>query len=223
MPRFRSFDGLSISYLDEGEGPALLLLHGFGSDAERDFGDRGGSSLIEQIASTRRVLAPDLRGHGASDGPIQPAAYAARAMARDLSALMDELDLKSATVVGNSLGAYTAVEFALRDSRVKALCLSGVGPLTAEDVDPWRADELARRGADDPLSAWLQGAVLPQLCVGEFPSVRCPVLVIDAVSDPLDGASFAAGFPHGRLVSIPGDHASVLDQPEWRVAVLSSV
>ena len=92
MQSFTTFDGRSLAFLDVGSGPAVVLLHGSGSKAEGCFGPRDRhEGLIAPLSSTHRVLGLDARGHGASDKPLEPAAYAARAMARDVSALLDHL------------------------------------------------------------------------------------------------------------------------------------
>jgi pimeloyl-ACP methyl ester carboxylesterase len=154
-----SFDGTRIAYHDEGEGPVVVLLHGFAVDGLGQFGhiDRlrpafeaartwfreamgveppladppaeGRPGLIARLrAAGARVLAPDLRGFGASDKPHDPAAYARSALARDVLALADHLSLDAVDVLGFSMGAVTAAKLlALGDPRVKSAVLAGVG------------------------------------------------------------------------------------------------
>ena len=230
MPAFTSFDGTSLHYTEVGVGPLVVLLHGFLCSADIDFGRRG---LLDRFAAAdRRVVALDARGHGRSDKPQSPAAYGARAMAREVEALLDFLRADRADLVGYSLGAFTAVEVALRDPRVRGLCLGGIGGAEL-DVDRLRAeadglvaeeapaDSWFREAADlldadrGACAAWLRGARLPQLTAERFPSIPGPVLVLNGADDQLDPVEFAARFPSGTAATVPGDHGGVLDAPEY--------
>jgi pimeloyl-ACP methyl ester carboxylesterase len=106
-----------ISTLTMGQGPDVLLLHGLGSTR---------ASLFETAAtlSTRyRVHAPDLPGFGSSCKPAF-GAYNASWFAEIMLAMLDELDIATAHVVGNSLGGRIAIEMGLRaPERISALGL----------------------------------------------------------------------------------------------------
>src|SRR3954454_4741957 len=96
--------------------PPLLLLHGLGV---------AGSvwvSFARRLAPHYAAIAPDLRGHGASDQP--PEGYAPNAYARDLAALANALHLTALPVLGHSLGALVALALAdRRPDLVSALVL----------------------------------------------------------------------------------------------------
>ena len=85
-----------------GSGRPLLLVHGFGG-AKEDFADH-----LEALAPGRRVIAPDLRGHGSSAKPEDPAAYSLDIMAADLIGLADTLGLDSFDLLGHSMGGMLA-------------------------------------------------------------------------------------------------------------------
>jgi pimeloyl-ACP methyl ester carboxylesterase len=106
-----------VSTMTMGHGPDVLLLHGLG-------GTR--ASLFETAAAlstTYRVHAPDLPGFGSSSKPAR-AAYNARWFPEVMLGMMDELDIRSAHLVGNSMGGRVAIEIALqRPERVRALAL----------------------------------------------------------------------------------------------------
>ena len=230
MPAFTSFDGVRLHFSDEGSGDVVVLLHGFLCSGEIDFGRRG---LIERFAACgRRVVALDARGHGASDKPHAPHSYGARAMARDVSALIDHLGVEHVDVLGYSLGAFTAVEAALRDARIRRLCLGGIGgaPLDVERLraeaegleaevapaDSWFREAADELGADRAAcAAWLRGARLPQLTATSFPSIQSSVLVINGAEDQLDPVEFAGRFPLGTAATVPGNHGAALDAPEY--------
>ena len=139
MNIFTTFDGIQIAYHDEGKGPAVILVHGFGVDGLGQFGDferirpilekrqemfrevfggspprpnppvEGRAGLVRALRAVgARTIVPDMRGFGASDKPTEKAAYADSALARDVLALIDHLDLDAVDVIGFSMGSGTA-------------------------------------------------------------------------------------------------------------------
>lgn len=112
-------DGVTLAGEQAGEGPAIVLLHGL--TATRRYVVMG-SRLLERSAN--RVIAYDARGHGRSSPAPAPEAYGYRWLVEDLRTLMEELQIKRAVLAGASMGAHTAVRFALEHpDRVVALCL----------------------------------------------------------------------------------------------------
>ena len=89
MPSFKS-DGLKISYDDVGEGDPILLLHGFAADLLSNWKLTGWYRLLTR--SGFRVIAADARGHGRSDKPTEPEAYAPDGIAGDTVRLLDHLE-----------------------------------------------------------------------------------------------------------------------------------
>ena len=146
MATFTTFDGISLTYVIEGEGlpgePPVVLLHGFTSSIEGNWKRPGiWQSLLD---AGRVVIGMDARGHGQSDKPHEPAAYENSAMVRDVGALFDHLRLTSADLVGYSMGAATAIRFAAADRRVRRLVLGGIGG----DPGEWRAPEVLAERAE---------------------------------------------------------------------------
>lgn len=96
--------GVDMAYVEiAGEGPALVLVHGF-TDTSRSF------SLMAPYLTGRRLIIPDLRGHGASPagtGGLSPADFAA-----DIAGLIRALRLERPVLVGHSLGSMVAIETA---------------------------------------------------------------------------------------------------------------
>ena len=102
----------------DGEGPAVVGLHGL--TATRRYVLMG-SRLLER--SGRRVVLYDARGHGSSS-PARDGDYAYGAQAGDLEAVIDALGIERALLVGASMGAHTAIAFALEHpERVAALAI----------------------------------------------------------------------------------------------------
>jgi pimeloyl-ACP methyl ester carboxylesterase len=134
MPRVE-VNGLAIAYERFGEGPPLVLLHGLAC------GQRMWRRQVAALAQRYQVIVYDMRGHGASDAPDDPAQYSAEHLARDFIALLDALGIAKAHVVGFSLGGGPALALALRHpQRVGALVLAGVG---SGAENPWISERLA--------------------------------------------------------------------------------
>lgn len=112
------FTGHGFYYESRGSGHPVILLHGFSLDS------RMWDTQVGALASRYRVIRYDLRGHGKTTAPIT-VPFAAH---EDLRDLMDDLGIRRATVVGLSMGARVAVDFALvYPERVAGLVLAGPG------------------------------------------------------------------------------------------------
>ena len=102
MPTFLS-NTEEIDYIVEGDGPPILLLHGFGSSIDGNWRKTG---VIETLTgSGRQVVALDFRGHGHSSKPHSVDAYAETAMEDDVEDLLDYLEIADVNMMGYSMGA----------------------------------------------------------------------------------------------------------------------
>jgi len=114
---------LNFALLDEGEGDPVLLLHGF-----PDSHTVWRKQLPALLGAGYRVIAPDLRGFGASAKPLEVEAYAIPNLIGDVAGIMDALELATAHVVGHDWGAALAWGFAaFMPARVKDLVALSVG------------------------------------------------------------------------------------------------
>jgi len=94
-----------LYYTEQGSGPPLLLVHGLMVTGEMF------QPVIQHLATQHRLIIPDLRGHGRSQGFPPP--YTAAQLASDLSHLLDHLNIESAAVFGYSQGGAIAQQFVL--------------------------------------------------------------------------------------------------------------
>ena len=124
-------DGLEIVVEELGEGPPIVFAHGL-------TGNRlGVLSQLGPLADRHRVVAYDQRGHGASARVIDPDLYHADRMAEDMTAVLDALGIERAVVGGESMGAATAMLFALaHPERVRALLITA--PAFGDRPNPQR-------------------------------------------------------------------------------------
>lgn len=126
-PATARINGITMAYTDQGEGPALLLLHGHAYD--RSMWDR----QVEVFSGRGwRVIAPDLRGFGASE--VTEGIVYTEEFADDMAALLDHLGVREAVVVGFSMAGQIAMELLHRHpGRVRALVINDTVP-EAEDT-----------------------------------------------------------------------------------------
>lgn len=104
MPKVK-VNQIEIDYEDVGEGDVLLFLHGLGS-TKKDW-----EKQVPFFSKKYRVISLDLRGHGASSKPLNN--YGVNYMTQDVKLLLDEFNIKKATIVGFSMGGAVAFQFAV--------------------------------------------------------------------------------------------------------------
>jgi len=123
MPKINR-DGLEIYYEVHGSGPTLLLTHGYSSTSQMWQGQ------IEALSKHHQLVLWDMRGHGRSDYPVDPAAYSEALTVADIAALLDEVGADSAIIIGGlSLGGYMSLAFyRAHPERVRALLIIDTGP-----------------------------------------------------------------------------------------------
>lgn len=131
-------DGVTLGVEERGAGPPVALLHGFAGSAQ------GLAPLARTLARRHRVLAIDLIGHGASDAPRDPAAYAIERCAEQLACVLAAAGAAPAHVFGYSMGGRAALALALaHPEAVRSLALLGASAGLSD------AAARARRRRDD--------------------------------------------------------------------------
>jgi pimeloyl-ACP methyl ester carboxylesterase len=240
--------GLTLAFDDiPGTGAeTVILVHGFATNAEENWRRLGWYGAFERRGA--RVVALDLRGHGQSEKPHDASAYGVAAMAADIVALMDHLDIGRADLMGYSLGARLAARAAAANpNRVSNLVLGGVGArlLEARDSEPgamtmaqaMRAPntgeisdatlrgfrQFAENQGEDRLALAACSDGLATSAAGiDFGAIRAPSLVVTGNRDEIAGSpnDLAAVIPGAKAVILPGcDHFSAIPHALFKAAV----
>jgi pimeloyl-ACP methyl ester carboxylesterase len=116
-------DGVNIHYEVHGSGPPLILTHGYSSTSAMWQGQ------IAALSRHHKLVLWDMRGHGQSDYPDDPAAYSETLTVADMAALLDAVGATTAIVGGLSLGGYMSLAFyRSHPERVRALLIIDTGP-----------------------------------------------------------------------------------------------
>jgi pimeloyl-ACP methyl ester carboxylesterase len=233
-------DGVKIHYEVHGDGPPLILTHGYSSTSAMWKGQ------IEALSRHHRLVLWDMRGHGQSDYPDDPNAYSEAATVGDIAALLDTVGARRAIVGGLSLGGYMSLAFyRAYPERVSALLIIDTGPGFKKDDarEVWNkraldtADRYDREGLAVLKSATPERAtashrdatglaraargMLTQRdarVIEVLPEIKVPSLVVVGADDaPFLAASdyMAAKIPGAKKVVIPAaGHAVNIDQPQ---------
>jgi pimeloyl-ACP methyl ester carboxylesterase len=122
--------GAKIRYQEAGSGPVVVLLHGLGADGS------SWASNIAPLSAKYRVIVPDQIGFGKSDKPFIN--YRVGTLVDFLNGLLKELKVERASLVGNSLGGFTAAAFALAypEKVDKLVLVDAAGYAVPKDTDP---------------------------------------------------------------------------------------
>ena len=240
--RWTASDGIELAYHETGEGRPVILLHGLFSDAQMNWIKFGHAARI--AAEGFRVIMPDLRAHGASGKPHDPAYYPSDILVRDLEELIAHLGLAEFDLGGFSLGSRTVIDAVSSGVRPGKAILAGTGVdvLTNWDrrcrffVDAIDHFDDARRG--DPY--WLsiqfmrtmkvdrEAAALLLKALGNHPdpeqavaAFTMPTLVVCGSEDDENGSAreLAGMLPNARYEEIPGTHMSSVTKPELGQAI----
>ena len=250
MATFQS-GGLTLAFDDVrpggGEIGTVVLVHGFATNRAENWRRLGWYAAFE--AKGYRTVALDLRGHGESDKPHDPAAYTREIMAGDIVALLDHLDLGRVDLFGFSMGSHLALAVAAaHGGRVSNLILGGVGArMVTGDPRPYSGTMTMGEAmrAQDPATitdrtlkgfrqfAEFQGEDLLALAAcgegrgeradpDDFLRLTMPVLVATGSRDEIAGdpQTLADAIPGARAVAIPAcDHFTVIPHALFKAAV----
>jgi pimeloyl-ACP methyl ester carboxylesterase len=220
-------DGVRIFYEDEGTGIPIFLSHGFGAST------RMWDGQVAKFSDRYRFIRWDMRGHGQSDSPNDPALYSQAHTLGDILGVLDYLEIDKAVIGGHSLGGYMTLAFNARHAdRTKALILQGCGPGYRSDTAraTWniRAENRAlslEEGGLDALGGGAEVNVIEQksalglanaargilsqvdaAAIDSLPGIDVPVLILIGDGDEhyLQGSAYMASRIPGAInVTVP--------------------
>ena len=221
-------DGVAIHYEVSGTGPPLLLTHGYSATGAMWAGQ------VEALSQHFRLIRWDMRGHGGSDYPDDPAAYSEAATVADMAALLDTVGAERAIIGGLSLGGYMSLAFHLaHPDRVRALLIIDTGPGYRNDearagwnrnalrtAERYESEGLGRLASGSPemrtaqhrnakgLALAARGMLTQRddRVISSLPSIAVPSLVVVGANDTpfLAASDYMAG-------KIPGARKAVIE------------
>ncbi|MFQ3596378.1 MAG: alpha/beta fold hydrolase [Sphingomonadaceae bacterium] len=241
-----SFDGVRLAVHTAGAGRPVMLLHGLFSNAHTNWVRFGAAERI--VAAGWRLILPDLRGHGESEAPADPASWPEDVLARDAEAVAETLGLGPDLVLGGySLGARTTVRVLVRGRlQPRAAILSGMGleGITGGEArGAWFVRMIEGRGTwQRNTPEWIaesfmmanvaQPDALVHLLRGQkstpadlLAGLQLPVAVVCGTDDRDNGSAeaLAAALARARLVAIPGNHMSAVTRPDFGTSLADAL
>ena len=236
LHRWTASDGVELAFHELGEGRPVILLHGLFSSAQMNWIKFGHAGRIAREGF--RVIMPDLRAHGDSGKPHDPACYPDGILARDLRELVEHLQFDSFDLGGFSLGGRTVVEAVGEGMRPGKAVLGGMGIEGLENwerrkrffIDAIDQFDTAARGNPVWLSIQFMKTMKVDLVAARnlldsfvdadkawLQAFTMPTLVVCGSEDHDNGsgAELAAALPDAIFREVPGTHMSSVTKPEF--------
>lgn len=234
--RWTASDGVELAYHQMGQGRPVILLHGLFSSARVNWIKFGHAAKL--AGAGLRVIMPDLRAHGDSAAPHDPANYPDGILGRDLEELVAHLDLTDYDLGGFSLGARTTVQGVGEGLRPRRAVLAGMGLEgltgwlerkhffvdaianfdTASRGDRhWLAIQFMRTMKVDRAAASLLLPTFTDAHPEWLAAFTMDTLVLCGTEDHDNGsaANLVAALPAATLAEVPGTHMSSVTRPEF--------
>lgn len=234
-------DGTRLAVHEMGEGRPVLLLHGYFSDAATNWVRYGHAALL--AGAGFRVIMPDLRAHGESGKPHDPAAYAHDILADDGFAVIEALGLTDYDLGGYSLGGRTVIRMLVRGATPRRAIVSGMGLQGLTDTGAraahfknvfanlgnhprgsaaFMAEAFLKTTGGDPVALRLLLDSFVDTSLEEIQSIESPAAVICGEQDDDNGSGMALAdaLPHGTYFTIPGNHMSAVTKTELGEALV---
>jgi pimeloyl-ACP methyl ester carboxylesterase len=227
-------NGIRIHYHVEGDGPPLVLQHGFTSSLKNWYA----YGYVEPLKKDYRLILIDARGHGESDKPHDTAQYDLKLRVKDVLAVLDEVGIDKAHYLGYSMGGRIGFGIAMHaPERVHSLIIGGMHPydsggntsadervkLLSQGMEAYVASMEAQSGPIDPArrarllandpEALIAAISAPRGTSGDvLPKMTMPCLLYVGEADGFyQGArECVKHIPNATFVSFPGlDHGQV--------------
>ena len=229
-------DGVDLAWHEVGEGSPVVLLHGPFSDAHVNWIKFGHADKL--AARGLRVIMPDLRAHGQSGRPHDPANYPHGILGRDLAELITQLGLTEYALGGFSLGARTVVQGIGEGLKPTRAVLAGMGlegltgwlgrkhffvdaianfDTAARGDRHWMAIQFMKTMKVDRVAASLLLPTFTDAHPEWLAAFTMETLVLCGTEDHDNGSAPAlvASLPNATLAEVPGTHMSSVTKPEF--------
>lgn len=236
-----SFDGQKLAVHTLGEGRPVVLLHGLFSSAQMNWIGFGHAALLADAGYC--AIMPDLRAHGQSAAPHDPANYPRDVLLRDAFAVVEALQLEDFDLVGFSLGARTAVACAMAGMEPRRLALCGMG---LQGLSDWQrrggffidainrfdqikqgdpaffAAQFMKQMKVDRVASKLLLEAVEDISTSRLDTVAMPAAIICGEDDRDNGSpqDLAAAMPDAVHIAIPGTHMGCVTKPDLGEAIL---
>ncbi len=229
-------DGVDLVYREMGAGHPIVLAHGLFSDGPTNWIKFGTAAKL--VKAGCRVIMPDLRAHGLSGKPHDPALYSDGILARDLTQLIAHLGLADYDLGGFSLGARTVVQAVGEGLRPRRAILAGMGyeglagwlrrkhffldaianveTSTRGDAD-WLAIQFMKTMKIDLKAAALLLPTFTDAAPEWLAAFTMRTLILCGTEDNDNGSAphLAEALPSATYAPVPGTHMSSVTKPEF--------
>lgn len=241
---FVTADGVEIAWRETGEGRPLILIHGYFSEADTNWIKYGHAALL--VEAGYRVIMPDLRAHGLSGKPHDPALYPKDILADDQFALLRHLDITDYDLGGYSLGGRTVSRMLARGAAPGRAIISGMGleGLTKtgnrgghfkhvldnlgkheKGSAAWMAEAFLKTTGGDPVALRLILDTFVDTSEEEIAAWDLPAAIVCGQDDHDNGSAeeLASALKRGKLFTVPGNHMSAVIKPELGQAMVEAL
>lgn len=239
---FTAADGTQLAYHQLGEPDArpLVLIHGLFSNANTNWIKYGHAARLAEAGF--RVIMPDLRAHGASGKPYDPAAYPPDVLTSDGLSLIAHLGLTDYDLGGFSLGGRTVVRMLIQGAKPRRAMVMGMGlegivnavartsyfnNILAnlggfERGSPeWMSEVFIKTTQADIVAIGLLLATTVDTPEADLRALSLPMGIICGDEDVYNGSAkaLAASLPQAQFHEIPGTHMSCVTKPDLGRAI----
>jgi pimeloyl-ACP methyl ester carboxylesterase len=227
-------NGLAMYYEIHGHGKPLVLIHGGGSTIESNFG-----RILPEFAKTRQVIAVELQAHGHTKDIDRALSF--EQDADDVAALLKQLHVQKADVMGFSNGATTALQMGLRHGDIVNKLVVASGNYRRDGMIPGFFEGFKNASLEKSMPAPLKDAYLKanpdhrglqamfdrdvarmtgfkDISDADIKSIQAQTLVLDGDKDvvlPEHALALARTLPHARLAILPGGHGEYIGDIMW--------
>ena len=243
MQKFNSA-GVEIAYEIWGQGPPVVLIHGFASNAYVNWRDTGWVKTL--VDAGHQVIGIDNRGHGESEKLYDPSLYSAPVMAEDAKRLLDHFNITEASVMGYSMGARISAFLTMaHPTRIRRAVFAGLasrmitgvggaedialameaptlGDITNRDARGFRIFADSTKSDLRALAACIRSARV-KLKAEALAEISVPVLVVAGEKDEVAGnvAELVNAIPGATGLELPGrNHMNAVGDLGFKNAVV---